>query len=216
MKKPTTKAELQPFSDSRLTLVVFICQSKCAAYFRFLLCNCLPIFLFNASIHLASNMTLRVASLLRSMALPAGSAGVASLAYSSMLERGSSQTASKFMHRSLMQSSSRFRLLSTESSGTTGTVPLNSAQTAGKSRKSFLQWYEGHLESRPVVTKMVTGAFLWGIGDGVAQAVPRLSPSTKIEELEPYDWIRTGRAVIFGFAIHAPLAHFHYNFLEVS
>lgn len=29
-----------------------------------------------------------------------------------------------------------------------------------------------------------------------------------------YDWPRTGRAVFFGFAIHAPLSHVHFNFLE--
>lgn len=29
-----------------------------------------------------------------------------------------------------------------------------------------------------------------------------------------YDFQRTGRAVFFGFAFHAPLAHVHYNFLE--
>merc|ERR1711982_58459 len=32
--------------------------------------------------------------------------------------------------------------------------------------------------------------------------------------LSNYDVARTGRAVFFGFAIHAPTAHVHYNFLE--
>ena len=29
-----------------------------------------------------------------------------------------------------------------------------------------------------------------------------------------YDWARTGRAALFGFAMHAPLSHLHFNFLE--
>jgi len=108
--------------------------------------------------------------------------------------------------------------------------------------KSFLEWYEGHLESRPVQTKMVTGSILWGLGDVVAQVVPTLffnggddddgkestsngsdadgapskdgvaSKSTSKELV--YDYPRTARAMIFGFAIHAPLSHAHFNLLE--
>jgi len=32
--------------------------------------------------------------------------------------------------------------------------------------------------------------------------------------LEQYDYARTGRAAFFGFALHAPTSHVHYNFLE--
>ena len=64
---------------------------------------------------------------------------------------------------------------------------------------------------------MVTGAFLWGMGDGVAQMVPRVSPGNETDDSdETYDFIRTGRAVLFGFALHAPTSHLHFNFLEVS
>ena len=52
---------------------------------------------------------------------------------------------------------------------------------------------------------MVTGSFLWGLGDAVAQF------SSGANE---YDFPRTGRAVFFGFAIHAPSSHVHFNFLE--
>ena len=95
-----------------------------------------------------------------------------------------------------------------------------------ESKKSFMEWYEEQLSARPVFTKMVTGAFLWGLGDVVAQVMPyavRLVNTTKTNDDEPqsssqlwddYDWPRTGRAVIFGFALHAPTAHLHYNFLE--
>lgn len=52
---------------------------------------------------------------------------------------------------------------------------------------------------------MFTGSFLWGLGDFVAQAMAGI---------EQYDYQRTGRAVFFGFAIHAPASHLHFNFLE--
>jgi hypothetical protein len=82
-------------------------------------------------------------------------------------------------------------------------------------RQFFLQWYKGHLQARPIITKMVSGSILWGLGDAVAQttsavavrpndAHPDLPDS--IATLE-YDWMLTGRAVFFGCVIHAPLSH---------
>ena len=100
---------------------------------------------------------------------------------------------------------------------------------SGSTRKSLLQRYEELLESDPVKTKMVTGSFLWGLGDFVAQVVPQLMSSDDEDKDEKndsvnsssssskgfnYDLVRTGRAVFFGFALHAPLSHVHYNFLE--
>lgn len=86
-----------------------------------------------------------------------------------------------------------------------------------KSSKSFAEWYEHHLEKSPVLTKAITGAILWGIGDGVAQVVPHLAQddsSNPHEEAFEYDWKRTGRAVTFGGVLHAPTSHVHFNFLE--
>lgn len=77
---------------------------------------------------------------------------------------------------------------------------------------SLMALYEKQLQTRPIVTKMVTGCFLWGLGDGVAQVVPAASSNT-YSSLE-YDWERTGRACLFGFALHAPTSHVHFNFLE--
>jgi hypothetical protein len=103
------------------------------------------------------------------------------------------------------------------------TAAASSAATTATTKAkgfSFLAWYEGHLNARPVFTKMCTGSILWGIGDGVAQIVPHLSASNDASSssapLPPleYDWPRTGRAVFFGFAIHAPTSHVHFNFLE--
>lgn len=95
---------------------------------------------------------------------------------------------------------------------------------------SFVEWYEGHLHTRPVFTKMCTGCILWGVGDAVAQIVPQMTtPSAAGKEdmssssgeektisstTFQYDWIRTGRAAFFGFALHAPTSHVHFNFLE--
>jgi hypothetical protein len=81
-------------------------------------------------------------------------------------------------------------------------------------RQSFVQWYEGHLQARPVWTKMCTGSLLWSAGDCVAQVVPRMASSDANLPPFQYDWPRTGRAAFFGFAIHAPTSHVHFNFLE--
>ena len=95
----------------------------------------------------------------------------------------------------------------------------------------MLQWYEHHLKKRPVVTKAITGSILWGVGDVVAQIAPKVffdddksdektsssngsKGSSSLTVLNNYDYERTGRAMFFGFAIHAPLSHVHFNFLE--
>jgi hypothetical protein len=85
-----------------------------------------------------------------------------------------------------------------------------SSATKKSSSPSFMEWYEGHLEASPVLTKMITGTFLWGIGDAVAQIVPNMQTDKPLD----YDYIRTFRAAFFGFAVHAPTSHLHFNFLE--
>ena len=94
-------------------------------------------------------------------------------------------------------------------------IPFTTKATA-ETKAGFLAWYEGHLEARPVVTKMITGSILWGLGDAVGQTVPQLmfGDSSEAVTQKPYDYARTGRAVFYGFAIHAPCSHLHYNFLE--
>lgn len=116
---------------------------------------------------------------------------------------------------------------SSAASTATKTAKVNEG---GGGSKGFVQWYEGHLNSRPVITKAVTGSILWGIGDVVAQVAPTFfddshttsttndgeneAAVTTTEKEFRYDLPRTARAVIFGFAIHAPLSHVHFNFLE--
>merc|ERR1712150_124791 len=62
-----------------------------------------------------------------------------------------------------------------------------------------------------------------GLGDVVAQVIPAVMVKKnenneenlgKTDILTSYDLARTARSVFFGFAIHAPIAHLHYNFLE--
>lgn len=78
----------------------------------------------------------------------------------------------------------------------------------------FMEWYEGYLQASPLPTKMVTGGVLWSIGDAVGQVVPQVASGGDVVNDFVYDWARTGRAGLFGFAVHAPTSHVHFNFLE--
>jgi len=107
--------------------------------------------------------------------------------------------------------------------------PSSPKTVAAPTGSNLMQWYESHLQSNPVRTKMATGSFLWGLGDFVAQVVPTILPNgktgpttdhtndtatTNTTNTFTYDYPRTARAVLFGFAIHAPLSHVHFNLLE--
>ena len=84
---------------------------------------------------------------------------------------------------------------------TTTAAPNNNNNNNNNNNSSFLAWYEQQLHTLPVVTKMVTGGILWSVGDAVAQLVPAGAAA------HAYDWPRTGRAALFGFALHAPTSH---------
>ena len=73
-----------------------------------------------------------------------------------------------------------------------------------------MNWYEGHLEARPIITKGVTGGILYAVGDCVGQNVANKDS----EEPVPYDYARTMRCTLYGLIFYPPLAHLHYNFLE--
>lgn len=120
----------------------------------------------------------------------------------------SSANSGTVLQSSIFSKVSRSFTSKSESAKVEAVAPTASSKSSGA---GFLAWYEGHLNARPVVTKMVTGSFLWGIGDAVAQIVPHVAAGNPLPD---YDWIRTGRATFFGFAIHAPLSHLHFNFLE--
>ncbi len=50
-------------------------------------------------------------------------------------------------------------------------------------------------------------AVLFSLGDVIAQVIIG-------EKGVPYDYMRTGRAWVFGTFLLGPLAHWHFNFLE--
>jgi hypothetical protein len=125
-------------------------------------------------------------------------------------------TAHKFLlqRRTLTSSSEPAKKAAAEAAAPATSSAKTVAAEAVVPRQSFVQWYEGHLHARPVWTKMVTGSLLWSAGDCVAQVVPRMASSDANLPAFHYDWPRTGRAAFFGFAIHAPASHVHFNFLE--
>lgn len=117
--------------------------------------------------------------------------------------------------RSLASSTDPTKKVVTVSASPTATSETVTASKVVPSKSpGFLPWYEHHLHERPVVTKMVTGSILWSAGDCVAQVVPYMASKDPNKPPFHYDWPRTGRAAFFGFAIHAPASHLHYNFLE--
>ena len=101
----------------------------------------------------------------------------------------------------------------TKTATTSSTTTTSTTTTAAKPF-SFVEWYEGHLQAHPIPTKMVTGSILWSLGDAVAQIVPSAAAGTLDWSTFRYDWTRTGRAFAFGFVLHAPASHAHFNFLE--
>jgi hypothetical protein len=164
-----------------------------------------------------------MASRLLQRGLTAGGAATTVTVCSWMGEQSTSKVTSRIASRSLegLVGKSQHPFLREQyrvfSSKTTEVAAPSKAATPEAS-KSFVQWYEGRLLESPVITKMVTGSILWGIGDGVAQLIPQVAfdeTDSKDEKRDfTYDLPRTGRAVFFGFALHAPTSHVHFNFLE--
>ena len=147
---------------------------------------------------------------------PAGAAvTITAFSFVSASEKTTAQASNRLVAKSISRLVSyQYRSLSSGASKMGESVGKELPKAAAPKQVqgvSFLQWYEGHLQARPIPTKMVTGAFLWGIGDAVAQFVPNWVAGKPMPD---YDWPRTGRAAFFGFAIHAPLSHLHFNFLE--
>lgn len=158
-------------------------------------------------------------SLSRSLAPAASLAAVVGL---SSLEthttaRVSQQASQKLLTQTLRSASTLGKPPAPRVYPKTATTVANKSTTAAAAaipqQGGFVAWYEAHLQANPVPTKMVTGSFLWGLGDAVAQVVPSLASTDATAPLQ-YDLPRTARAVLFGFAIHAPTSHVHFNFLE--
>ena len=83
------------------------------------------------------------------------------------------------------------------------------------SRRLFAK-YESALLSRPILTKAITSAVLYGAGDLIAQLIAARSAvaATSAPASAEIDPVRTLRAVVYGGAFYAPLAHAHYEFLD--
>merc|ERR1712000_603792 len=70
--------------------------------------------------------------------------------------------------------------------------------------------YQRAIVTRPLLTKMFTVAGLSGLGDCLSQNIE----SSISKQKKPYDFIRTGRMMTFGFFIAGPLNHHWYGILE--
>lgn len=121
-----------------------------------------------------------------------------------------------YQRRNFSAISKEIEAATPSSSSTTKATATN----GNSSSKGFVEWYERHLKARPVLTKAITGSILWGVGDIVAQVVPGyfeekdIAADDNTTTKKGYDLTRTARAITFGFVLHAPLSHLHFNFLE--
>jgi hypothetical protein len=83
-----------------------------------------------------------------------------------LISRHVSTSVTNMMEQSIKNSSWKQykRLHSTEAAKATTNTTSSATTSTPKQSKGFLQWYEGHLQARPVATKAVTGSILWGLG----------------------------------------------------
>lgn len=73
--------------------------------------------------------------------------------------------------------------------------------------KQSLHSYDRALTAHPLVVKMSTSGFLFGLGDFATQKSTQSS-------CQKYDMQRTGRMMIWGGLLFAPIGHLWYNGLE--
>jgi hypothetical protein len=69
----------------------------------------------------------------------------------------------------------------------------------------FIEAYSEVLEEAPVLTKALTSATVYSIGDIIAQ---------RSEGAGRLDWLRIVRSLLAGFIGHGPLSHIWYNLSE--
>ncbi|PSS17291.1 PXMP2/4 family protein [Actinidia chinensis var. chinensis] len=82
----------------------------------------------------------------------------------------------------------------------------SSSSSSSYSRMGFLGWYLGMLESRPVVTKVVTSSIIYTAADLTSHMIT-LPPSGS------FDSMRTLRMAGFGMLIVGPAQHMWFNFV---
>lgn len=71
-----------------------------------------------------------------------------------------------------------------------------------------IAWYSRKLDTHPLITKSVTSGLVAGCGDGLGQ----YNQHCKQREKQPWNWdmLRTGRFVLLGAALVAPVCHLWY------
>lgn len=100
------------------------------------------------------------------------------------------------------------------------TVPSRDASgskkyvTVGIFRRA-LQWYSNQLDTRPLLTKAVTGGIISGSGDFLCQVVVRRKRAGEAgwTDLSWWDKARTARFTFLGAVLVAPCMHYWYNYL---
>ncbi|KAL3634143.1 hypothetical protein CASFOL_021197 [Castilleja foliolosa] len=70
----------------------------------------------------------------------------------------------------------------------------------------FLSWYLGMLKSRPIVTKSISSAIIYGAADITSQLIT-------MEPNDTWDSVRTLRMAGFGLIILGPAQHLWFNFV---
>jgi len=125
-----------------------------------------------------------------------------------LLERGLICRQSLRLHAS----SSRRRRANTSSPKKAAVRKESTVQTAvPPPEPTILQpiaWYSRKLDTHPLITKCVSSGLVSGVGDGLGQYIQQ----RKQPEGTPWKWdaLRTGRFVVLGFALVAPVCHVWY------
>jgi len=99
---------------------------------------------------------------------------------------------------------------------TVAAAPVRSAPGRGIGGlfSKFAQSYMKALEQRPVATKALTSAVLFGTADVMAQGVANLCVDPW--ERKGIDQSRVAKHMAFGLVFIGPLGHYHFKFLDVT
>jgi protein Mpv17 len=86
--------------------------------------------------------------------------------------------------------------------------------------KNFRNWYDKWLTKAPLLTKGITSAVIYGLGDRIAQKMEQQKHPQQQEEHQVTNWNkslqRTARMMFWGGFALAPLTHHWLNFLDRS
>eukprot|EP01126_Amoeba_proteus_P057282 TRINITY_DN7281_c0_g2_i3.p1 TRINITY_DN7281_c0_g2~~TRINITY_DN7281_c0_g2_i3.p1 ORF type:complete len:350 (-),score=54.00 TRINITY_DN7281_c0_g2_i3:243-1151(-) len=82
--------------------------------------------------------------------------------------------------------------------------------------RSLLGWYVYFFTTRPLVTKIFSGAFAMGFGDLLSQKVEKFlfEESSASTNRKGLNWERMLRVVVFASVVGIPILHYYYLLLE--